>query len=181
MNDSIPADNLSQYLTFCLHDELLGLNLHWVKEVIEVKTITALPRAPQYVRGVINLRGQVIPVIDLRIKFSIVAKPLTVDSCIIIVESQVNEETVVIGVMVDSVSDVLTVEADDKEPAPGMGGGIEHQFIEGLARLGDHFITLLDSKVVFSLEEMLVGSPSQSVDACAARPAQPVDKVQAAC
>jgi purine-binding chemotaxis protein CheW len=171
-SEGIPvADDAIQFLTFCLEDNLLALPLDVVKEVIEVKPITALPRAPEYVRGLLNLRGQVIPVIDLRLKFSMNSTEFTEDTCIVIVEAELSDELVSIGALVDCVRGVLDVYEENREEAPTMGGCIENRYIEGMAREGENFLTLLSSQALFSMEALLEG---EMVGKISAR-AQPVE------
>ena len=157
------ADEALQYLTFFLRDDIVGIDLKQVKEVLEVKGITILPRTPDYMRGVINLRGQVIPVIDLKLKFDMGSTEFTVDTCIIIVEIEIDEEPVMVGALADSVRDVVDLLANEIDPAPKMGSSIDAKFIFGMGRHDDEFISMLDLTTLFSMEELLVGAATGPV------------------
>ncbi|WP_019026930.1 chemotaxis protein CheW [Colwellia piezophila] len=156
---------VTQYLTFCLHTHVVGVPLTAVKEVMGIKAITLLPRTPEFVRGVINLRGQIIPLIDLKLKFGMGKCEFTVDSCIIIIEVHINEQAILIGALADSVRDVVTSQGLNVDPAPKMGAAMDSKFILGMQKNEDEFFTILDISVLFSIEELLVGADTNVVSA----------------
>lgn len=149
-----------QYLTFKLNEEVFSVDISKVREVMEFTTITKVPRMPEYIRGAINLRDSVVPVIDLRIKFGMAMTEKTINTCIVIVEVDVGggitsgeKNKMVIGVLVDAVQEVMDIESKDIEPAPGIGIGLKTEFIKGMGKRGDNFIIILDiDKVVSSMD-----------------------------
>ncbi|MBF0565405.1 MAG: purine-binding chemotaxis protein CheW [Nitrospirae bacterium] len=151
-----------QYLTFQLNEEVFSVDISKVREVLEFTTITKVPRMPEYIRGAINLRDSVVPVIDLRIKFGMAMTEKTINTCIIIVEVDVGggiasgeRNKMVTGVLVDAVQEVMDIESKDIEPAPGIGIGLKTEFIKGMGKHGDHFIIILDIDKVFSSMDIL--------------------------
>lgn len=155
----------TQYLTFKLADELFALDIAKVREVLDFTSITKVPQTPNFMRGVINLRGSVVPVIDLRLKFGMAMAETTVNTCIIIVEVDVDGEKVVIGAMADAVQEVLDMEPDQIEPAPRIGTRLNTNFISGMGKHADQFIIILDIDAVFSFDDVL---SIQQVDTAAA-------------
>ncbi len=146
--------NDNQYLTFTLERELFALNIVSVREVLELTNITKVPRTPKFIRGVINLRGRAVPVVDLRMKFGMGKTERTVNTCIIIVEVELDGEAAVLGALADSVQEVYEMEASQIEPAPRMGARIKAEFIRGMGKSGEQFIIILDINKVFSAEEL---------------------------
>jgi len=146
---------MNQYLTFTLGDEVYALDIASVREVLEYTSITKVPRTPGYIRGVINLRGRAVPVVDVRLKFDMPETERTVDTCIIIVEVKLGGEETVIGALADSVKEVMDIEPGDIEPTPRMGTSIRADFIRGIGKHGEEFIILLDIDKVFSEEELI--------------------------
>ncbi|QLA16397.1 chemotaxis protein CheW [Desulfolutivibrio sulfoxidireducens] len=146
--------NDNQYLTFVLEDELFALNIGTVREVLELASITKVPRTPEFIRGVINLRGRAVPVVDLRMKFGMGETRRTVNTCIIIVEVELDGEATVLGALADSVQEVYEMESSQIEPPPRMGTRIKSEFITGMGKSGDRFIVILDINKVFSAEEL---------------------------
>lgn len=146
--------NDNQYLTFVLENELFALNIGSVREVLELTTITKVPRTPEFIRGVINLRGRAVPVVDLRMKFGMGETRRTVNTCIIIVEVELDGESTVLGALADSVQEVYEMESSQIEPPPRMGTRIKAEFITGMGKSGDRFIVILDINKVFSAEEL---------------------------
>jgi len=144
----------TQYLTFKLRDEIFALDISIVREVLDFTTATKVPRTPDFMRGVINLRGSVVPVIDLRLKFGMTVTEKTVNTCIIIVEVLVNNETIVLGVLADAVQEVMDLENDQIEPAPRIGTHLKTDFLKGMGKHKDRFLMLLDIDKVFSSEEL---------------------------
>ena len=143
-----------QYLTFQLGEEIFAFAVSHVKEILEFTTVTKVPRTPDYMRGVINLRGSVVPVLDMRLKFGLTRTEKTVDTCIIVVEVFFEDESTIIGALVDSVQEVLELEPDQIEPAPRIGTQLKTEFIKGMGKRDDRFIILLDVDRIFSSEEL---------------------------
>ncbi len=152
---SVPAiTDTRQYLTFQLGEEVFALDVSHVREILEFTTVTKVPKTPDYMRGVINLRGSVVPVLDMRLKFGLTEIEKTVDTCIIVVEVTCEGETTVIGALVDSVQEVFELEHDQIEPAPKIGTQLKTGFVKGMGKKDDRFIILLDIDKVFSSEEL---------------------------
>jgi len=142
------------YLTFNLDKDRFAVNVLKAREVLDVKTITRVPQAPRFMLGVINLRGGVVPVIDLRLKFGLPKTELTQDSSIIVMEVVVDDDPVVVGALVDSVDEVLELDEQQIEPPPRLGTRLKTEFIQGMGSYGEQFIILLDIDRVFSAEEL---------------------------
>lgn len=143
-----------KYLTFRLADEEYGLEILKVQEIIEMLEITRVPRVPDYVRGVINLRGKVIPIVDLRLKFGMPAQETSRKTCIIVVRVQRGDASVIMGIIVDEVSEVVEITAEEIEPAPAFGTQVDTTFILGMAKTRDAVKILLDIDKVLSSEEV---------------------------
>ncbi len=139
-----------KFLTFALEKEEYGVEILKVKEIIGLMDITTVPQTPGYMKGVINLRGKVIPVIDLRLKFSMPESEYTEETCIIVVEVGAS----LIGIVVDSVSEVMYIKGDEIEDAPSFGQEIDTRFIMGLGKTKEKIIILLDIEKVLSSEEL---------------------------
>jgi purine-binding chemotaxis protein CheW len=146
----------NQYLSFRLADEVYGIDITQVREVLEFSTVTRVPRVPEFMRGVINLRGGVVPVIDLRLKFGMGRTEKTVNTCVIITEVAVDDERTVLGAMADSVQEVLELEPSQIEPPPKIGMRLKNDFIKGMGKYNDNFIILIDVDRVFSAEELAI-------------------------
>ena len=144
----------TQYLTFKLEDELFALDIGKVREVLDFTSITKVPQTPDYMRGVINLRGSVVPVLDLRLKFGMTLAEQTVNTCVIIVEVEMSGEKVVMGAMADSVQEVLDLEPDHIEPPPRIGTKLNLEFIRGMGKHQEQFIIILDIDKVFTGDEV---------------------------
>ncbi len=142
--DSAVTDREGKYLTFALAQEEFGLEILKVREIIGYIDVTAVPQTPRYVKGVINLRGQVIPVIDLRAKFGMETAEITGQTCIIVVEITQGGRTFSTGITVDRVQEVLDIGAADIEDAPQFGASVDTHFILGMAKIGDSVKILLD-------------------------------------
>jgi purine-binding chemotaxis protein CheW len=143
-----------QYLTFNLGEESFALDVSHVREILEFTTVTKVPKTPNYMRGVINLRGSVVPVLDMRLKFRMSITEKTVNTCIIVVEVSFEGETTIIGALVDSVQEVFELEPHQIEPAPRIGTQLKTEFIKGMGKRDDRFIIMLDIDRVFSSEEL---------------------------
>ena len=144
----------TQFLTFKLDQELFALDIGKVREVLDFTSITKVPKTPDYMRGVINLRGSVVPVVDMRIKFGMEMTEKTVNTCIIIVEVEMDGEKVVMGAMADAVQEVLDLEPDQIEPPPRLGTKMNSEFIRGMGKHQDQFIIILDIDRVFSSDDL---------------------------
>ncbi len=149
------SDNTTlQYLTFALGDEIFALETGSVREVIELVPVTRIPKTPPFMRGVINLRGHAVPVVDLRIKFEMPTTEDTVNTCIIIVDVEVEGENCHMGAIVDSVREVFEMTSDQINPPPRMGTSVKADFIRGMGKQNEEFIMILDIGKVFSQEEL---------------------------
>ncbi len=142
----------NQFLTFRLLDEEYGIDILQVQEIKNYSHITPIPNTPSFVKGAMNLRGTVVPIVDLRIKFDLPEAEYTQYTVIIVVTIQDR----VVGMVVDAVSDVLNVGSEDFEPAPSLGGGVDTSFMKGLAKNGDRLITLLNIDKVIGLNDLRV-------------------------
>ncbi|MCF8081659.1 MAG: chemotaxis protein CheW [Deltaproteobacteria bacterium] len=146
------SDREGKYLTFTMAEEEYGIGILKIKEIIGMMPITSVPQAPAFVKGVINLRGKVIPVIDLRLRFGMEKKEYNERTCIIVVEIQGHSDTVTIGIVVDSVSEVLNIKADDIEDTPTFGTRLDTDYILGMAKLAKSVKILLDIDRVLSAD-----------------------------
>ncbi len=149
-----PAEKEGKYLTFALGAEEYGLEILKVREIIGYMDITAVPQTPGYVKGVINLRGQVIPVVNIRTLFGMETKDITEETCIIVVEVQRNNRTFSTGVVVDQVSEVLDIDGDVIEEAPQLGSSVKTDFILGMGKVNDTVKILLDIDRVLDCSEL---------------------------
>jgi purine-binding chemotaxis protein CheW len=143
-----------QYLTFMLGGEIYAMGILSIKEIIEYGNLTEVPRMPEFIRGVINLRGAVVPVIDLGARFGKQATGISRRTCIVIIEVANGEETQDVGVMVDAVNEVLEISASEIEPAPSFGANIRADFIDGMGKINGKFVIILNIHQVLSVEEM---------------------------
>ncbi len=145
----------SQYLTFLLGGEMFAIDILTIKEIIEFGNLTTVPMMPDFVRGVINVRGAVLPVIDLSSRFSRKPSEVTRRSCIVIIETTAqSEDKQDVGVLVDSVSAVMEIPASEIEPPPGFGARIRVDFISGMAKVNGKFVIVLNVDKVLSVDEM---------------------------
>ena len=152
MNETAVAAN--QYLTFTLGDEDFALDIGKVREVLDYTTITKVPRMPAYLRGVINLRGNVVPVIDLRHKLGMGAITQSVDTCIVIVEIMIEGELTHMGALADSVKEVISLDPELISPPPRLGIKISHEFLRGMGRRDEKFLIILDIDKVLTTDEL---------------------------
>jgi len=148
-------DLAGKYLTFRLDEEEFGVEILKVREIIGLMGITVVPRTPMFIRGVINLRGKIIPVVDLRLKFGMPSTEDTELTCIIVVDMSVDEQLVQMGILVDSVSEVLNIQGDSIEPTPAFGAGVNTDFILGMARIDNQVKILLHIEDVLSTTEII--------------------------
>lgn len=154
MNQMAAGTGPEQYLTFLLRDECFGLGIVTVREIIEYGQLTAVPLMPDFVKGVINLRGDIVPVIDLSIRLGRSALAVHKRSCIIILEIPFEGQHVVLGAAVDSVNEVLDIDASQVEPAPSFGARLKAQFIQGVVNIEQNFVVLLHGDKVLSIDEL---------------------------
>jgi len=143
-----------QYLTFTLGEEKYATDVSKVKEVLELASITRVPKTPNFMKGVINLRGSVVPVIDLRLKFDLPEAEATVDTCIIVLEINLDDEMIVIGAVADNVHEVIEFSQEDIEPAPRIGTKLNTDFIDGMGKVDNTFLIILNIDKVFTSEEL---------------------------
>jgi purine-binding chemotaxis protein CheW len=144
----------TQYLTFKLDGEIFALDILKVREVLDFTSITRVPKTPDFMRGVINLRGTVVPVVDMKLKLGLPRTEKTINTCIIIVELELDGDMVVLGALADSVQEVIDLEPDNIEPPPRIGTGLKIEFIKGMGKRDDSFIIILDIDKVFSADEI---------------------------
>jgi len=146
--------DVSEHLTFTLGKEVFALDITSVREVLELTPITKIPRTPDFMRGVINLRGHAVPVMDMRLKFGMPLAQVTVDTCIIIVEVEFEGERIVMGGLVDSVREVFEIPPEAMEATPRMGTSINVDYIKGIGKQDGEFIIVLDIDRLFSAKEL---------------------------
>jgi len=156
MDQAIKATTMAtgKYLTFTLDEEEYGIGILKVKEIIGMMDITSVPRTPEFIKGVINLRGKVIPIIDLRLKFGMGAIPYTDRTCIIVVEIDSEKGTILIGIVVDAVSEVLNIQEGEIEETPAFGTQLNTDYILGMAKTQGGVKILLNIDKVLSIEEI---------------------------
>jgi purine-binding chemotaxis protein CheW len=143
-----------QYLSFALGDGVYGIDIRSVREIIQYGALTVVPLMPEFVRGVINLRGAVVPVIDLQARFGHAPAQVGRKTCIVIFQAQRERETVALGLMVDAVSAVVDIAANQIEPPPQFGHSIRREFIKGMGKVGEKFIILLEPQKALDVDEM---------------------------
>lgn len=142
----------AQYITFKLGDELFAINVTQVREVLDLTQITRVPTAPDYMRGVVNVRGNAVPVVDLRLKFGLPKAPDTVQSRIVVLELDLDGEKVILGGLADSVHEVIELEPNQIDEPPRIGMRWRTDLIQGMGKRGDQFIIILDINRVFSID-----------------------------
>ncbi|HET8825776.1 MAG TPA: chemotaxis protein CheW [Terriglobales bacterium] len=163
----VKEQDVQQYLTFMIAGEEYAISLLKVKEIIEYDTVTPVPKTPEWVRGVINLRGSVVPVIDLAVKFRLPASVAGRLTCIVITEVECGGEATIMGVMADSVRQVIDLKPEDVEHPPTFGTRVKVDYLNGMARSGKKFCLILNTEKVLSTDELL--ELSEAVD----QPADP--------
>lgn len=152
MNAIQQADS---YLTFTLDSALFAIGVSKVLEILEIKPIAKVPMSPAFMRGVINLRGNILPVIDARIKFGMPETPFTIDSCIIVIGIGTGKDTLLVGVLVDSVKEVIDIPDTAIQPSPGIGAFYNNELVTGMGNTGGDFAMVLDPDKVFAAEELV--------------------------
>ncbi|WP_426752455.1 chemotaxis protein CheW [Myxococcus sp. Y35] len=173
MSDSYAKATRSNYLSFMLAGEEYGVGILRVREIIEHRPITRVPGMPAAVQGVINLRGSVVPVVDLAVKFGLPPRPITRWTCFVIVEVALDGQQTAIGLLTDSVSEVLELGPEDIEVPPAFGTRVRLDFLLGMGRHDDKFIMLLDLDRLLSVSELLSLMSATSEEAQASEPAVP--------
>jgi purine-binding chemotaxis protein CheW len=153
-NSAEELSNSRQYVTFFLGDELFGVQVARAREILNFTPLTQVPQTPEYMLGVINLRGQVVPIIDMRIKLNLAVGEQTENTCIIVVEIQVDGDPIIVGLLADAVSEVLDINDEQIEPAPTLGTKINTSFIQGMGNIDGQFLILLDIDKVFNVDEI---------------------------
>ncbi len=164
-NVGLAETQMDSYLTFIMNGEHFGVNVTKVTELLEMLPVTHVPRSPEFMRGVINLRGAVVPVIDTRLKFSLPGIADTIDTCIVVMNIEMDSETVKVGAIVDSVSEVIEIAADKILPLPTVGKKGHTRFIQGVIKIEEKFIMVLDVDHVFSNEDLLTLKNTESAEA----------------
>ena len=144
----------TQYLTFKLDEEVFALDVAKVREILEYTTVTKVPQTPDFMRGVINLRGSVVPVIDLRLKFGMSATERSINTCIIVAEVGMDDETILLGALADSVQEVNEMEPGQIEAAPHIGTRLNTDYIKGMGKKDGNFVMILDIDKVFTGDEL---------------------------
>lgn len=152
--DKEDLKRINSYLTFKLGEEEYAAHVSKVLSIMEMTKITKVPKSPEYMKGVINLRGQVLPVVDTRIKFGMTATEFTKNTCIVVMEVEMGNDIIQVGSLVDSVQEVLEITEDQIQPPPSIGSKYQSEFIYGMAKIDEKFIMLLDMDKVFSAEEL---------------------------
>lgn len=148
------ATKINSYLTFKLGDEMFGANVGKILNILEMTKITKVPKSPPYMKGVINLRGSVLPLIDTRVKFDLGETEFTTSTCILVLDIELNNESVHVGALVDSVQEVIEIDDSQIQPPPSIGSKYKSEFIEGMAKINDEFIMLLNMDLIFSTQEI---------------------------
>lgn len=159
---------LNQYVTFKIGEEIFALDVAQVREILDFTIITKVPRSPAFMRGVINVRGTVVPVVDLRLKLDMMPVERTVDTRIVVVEVVNRNEAMVIGVLADSVHNVIDIASDQIEATPRVGTQFDTDFIKGIGKQQDDFIIMLDINRIFSGDDMADVHPAVA-ESCACR------------
>ena len=173
-----PNGEKETYLTFTLGEETFALQVSNVREVLDLTEVTKVPRTPSFMRGVINLRGSVVPVVDLRIKFSMPAIRDTMDTCIIVVEVNLDGETTEIGALADSVQEVFELSPGDIQPPPSIGMHLQSNFIKGMGKRDEKFIIILDIDKVLSTDELILVNDVSNMDTTQKEPGTEVEPEQ---
>lgn len=147
-------NTINSYLTFKLGDEFFAANVNKVLNILEMTKVTKVPKAPAYMKGVINLRGSVLPLVDTRIKFDMTETEFTTNTCILVLDINLNNESVHVGALVDSVQEVLEIDDANIQPPPSIGTRYRSEFIDGVAKIEDEFVMILNMDLIFSTDEL---------------------------
>ncbi len=154
MEEYNDAELGNKFLTFSIGKEIYGMDIGCIKEIMEYSSVTRVPRTPLHVRGVLNLRGNVVPIIDLSARFYGYASAVTRYSCIVVVELDVAQERMTMGVMIDALKEVVDVQEEDIENTPGFGAKIRNDFIAGIGKVHGEFVIMLNLERVLDIEEL---------------------------
>ncbi|WP_016776467.1 chemotaxis protein CheW [Anaerophaga thermohalophila] len=152
--DKVKKRITDAYLSFCLADEIFALHVSQVRKILELVDITEVPRTPDYMRGVINLRGHVLPVLDLNIKFGLPPFQSTKTSCILVIETELDNEAIMLGILVDSVQSVLKIKEEQILPPPSIGKKFKTDFISGMTRVEEKFYMILDMNLILKSNDV---------------------------
>jgi purine-binding chemotaxis protein CheW len=163
---SVAAETINSFLSFRLGDELFAANVGKVLEILEIPRITKVPRSPAFMRGVINLRGNVLPVIDTRNKFGLPSTEDTINSCILVLNISIEGKEVVLGAVVDAVQEVMEIDENTIQSVPSVGARYKTEFIQGMIKVQERFIMILNLDLVFTSDEMtlLEGISEQTIN-----------------
>jgi len=158
------SKKINSYLSFILGDELFAAHVNNVLNILELTKITEVPQSPEYMRGVINLRGTVLPIVDLRVKFGMSATDATINTVILVLEVNIAGEKVQIGILADEVKEVFEATEDMMQAPPHIGSKYKSEFIVSMIKMDEEFIMLLDMNMVFSIDEVkqMAGSGTQT-------------------
>ncbi len=156
MDELVENEKINQYLTFKLGAEIYALDVGNAREILEYSVVTHIPRMPGWMCGVINLRGTVLPVVDLNAKLGMSIQPRTVNTCIIVTEVFVDNDSFLIGVLVDAVQEVFEMDESEIKPAPSFGARLSTEFLKGMGRRSNNLFLILDIQKVFSVAELAV-------------------------
>lgn len=156
IEEIVKADNrqLTSYLSFKLGDEMFAIDVKKVIEILEVPSITRIPMAPKYMAGIVNLRGKVLPLVDTRVKFGMEPIQYTVNTCVVVIEIEVEDDVLQVGTLVDAVMEVLDIPKNSIQPSPSIEAKYRLDFIQGMIRQNDDFILVLNLDQVFSLHDV---------------------------
>ncbi|MCF8364158.1 MAG: chemotaxis protein CheW [Bacteroidales bacterium] len=154
MNEN-DENQINHYLTFKLGDETFASHVNNILKILEMQKITEVPKSPEFMKGVINLRGNVLPIIDARLKFGIKPMPYTDKTCILVLSIIIEKESVEVGAIVDAVMDVIEFQRDNIKPSPSLGSKYKSDFIDGVMKIDDKFIMVLNMDSVFSTNEII--------------------------
>jgi len=166
MIENSSHDAQPQHLTFCVAGEEYAVGILRVREILQYTGVTRVPRMPSWVRGVINLRGSVVPVVDLAVRFGLPPSEITRSACVVITEVRLDGQAVVVGLLADAVSQVVELPAQDIQPPPAFGTRVRVDFLQGMGRLAERMVLLLDVDRLLSSDE--VASATTAAEAIAA-------------
>ncbi len=161
--ENIQNSKTNSYLTFKVEEEVYAANVSKVISILELSKITKIPRTPDYIKGVINLRGAVLPIVDLRIKFGLTPTEFTSNTCILVLEICIENTSIKLGALVDSVQEVLEIEDKDIMSPPNIGNKFRSEFIEGMFKTENSFIMILNMDMVFTHDELTVMNYSEAI------------------
>jgi purine-binding chemotaxis protein CheW len=146
---------INSFLSFRLGEEVFALHVGKVQKILEMTEITEVPRSPDYMKGVINLRGNVLPVIDMRVKFGMAPAERTKTTCILVIEAEIEKETVMVGLLVDAVQAVQKIKDEEILPPPSIGSKFRSDFISGMTRFNDRFYMVLNIDLLLSSDDLI--------------------------